>query len=77
MTCTLHLRAQIVIELDAADFVEAAAHQNRLETVLKQLHDAYPHAQLSIRERRDRGARPAVLRPGARVTGRLHRYDDA
>jgi hypothetical protein len=78
MTCTLRLRAEIVIELDATDFVEAASHQNRLEQLLDQLHDVYPRARLSIRERRDRGPRPpASLRPNGRTTGRLHKYDDA
>jgi hypothetical protein len=76
-TCTLRLRAEIVIEVDAADYVEAAAHQNRLEQLMRKLHDAYPHARLSIRERRDRGPKPAMLRPNGRTTGRLHRYDDA
>jgi hypothetical protein len=76
-TCTLRLRAEIVIEVDAADFVEAAQHQSRLETFVEQLHDLYPRARLVIRERRDRGPKPVAVRPSGRTTGRLHAYDDA
>jgi hypothetical protein len=74
---TLHLRAEIVVELEAADFVEAAAHQNRLETLMAQLRDVYPHAKLQIRERRDRGPRPSSPpRPRGHATGRLHHYEE-
>ena len=50
----MRLRAQIVVDIDAADYVEAAAHQGALERHLKQIQQIYPNASLSMRERRER-----------------------
>lgn len=50
----MRLRAQIVIDLAADDFVQAADHQNRLAQFLGDLKQNYPNAELTIRERRER-----------------------
>jgi hypothetical protein len=70
----MRLRAEIVVELEAADFVDAATHQNRLESFISQLSEAYPNVKLTLRERRDRGPKEADLRPSGHASGRLHRY---
>lgn len=54
---------QITVELSARDFVEAADHQRRLESLLAVVRQQYPAAALNVRERRDRarpGGRPAT-----------------
>lgn len=59
----MKIQGQIVVELNARDFVEAADHQRRLEGLLAIVQQQYPAASLSVRERRDRarpGGRPAV-----------------
>jgi hypothetical protein len=70
----IHLRAEIVVEFDAADFLEAASHQSRLAKIVAELKETYPAAKLSIRERRNRGPKEGELRPNARATGNLKRY---
>ena len=50
----MRLRAQIVVDIDAADYVEAAEHQNLLQRYLKDIQDRYPDASLTMRERRER-----------------------
>lgn len=70
----IRLRAEIVIEFDAVDFLEAASHQSRLAEVVANLQRDYPAARLGIRERRDRGPKEVELRPASRATGSLKRY---
>lgn len=50
----MRLRAQIVVDIDAGDYVEAAEHQNTLQRYLKDIQSRYPNASLSMRERRER-----------------------
>ncbi len=50
----MRLRAQITLEFDAADYVDAAEHQRLLEQHLGQINQNYPNARLAIRERRER-----------------------
>jgi hypothetical protein len=70
----IHLRAEIVIEFDAADFVEAASHQGKLAHAVAALRHEYPEAKLSIRERRPRGPKQSELKPTSIVTGSLRAY---
>jgi hypothetical protein len=70
----IRLRAEIVIEFDAADFLEAASHQSRLAQIVAELQKDYPAVKLGIRERRDRGPKAVELRPASRPTGNLRRY---
>ena len=50
----MKLRAQIVVDINAEDYVAAAEHQRSLEELLTRVRAHYPNAQLSIRERRQR-----------------------
>jgi hypothetical protein len=70
----IRLRAEIVIEFDAVDFLEAASHQSRLAKIVSDLKQDYPAAKLGIRERRNRGPKEVELRPAARPSGNLKRY---
>jgi hypothetical protein len=70
----IQLRAEILIEFDAEDFIEAATHQRRLAQAVAQLKADYPSAKLAIKERRDRGAKQAVAPLHAISSGRLKDY---
>lgn len=75
----MRLKATITIDIDAADFVEAAGHQRRIEALLTDMREAYPAAGLDFRERRAsrRGRHEARMpNPVQAVTGRLHAYVD-
>ncbi len=50
----MRLRAQIVVDIDANDYVEAAGHQSMLQGYLEEIQARYPNASLSMRERRER-----------------------
>ncbi len=52
----MKLRAQIVIDIDAVDYAEAAEHQRQLESLLEQVRTRYATAQLQMRDRRERKA---------------------
>jgi hypothetical protein len=58
----LRLRAQITIDIDAQDFVEAADHQRRLEEMVRRIKEEYEHAALLLRERRERADAPRETR---------------
>jgi len=73
---SIPLRAQIIIDIDATDFVSAADHQKRIESLMGTIHAAYDAAVLEIKERRPKNRRRA-LPPGLQgpFTGRLSVYD--
>jgi hypothetical protein len=50
----MRLRAQIVVDIDADDYVEAAAHQSALQRYLEEIQQRYPNATMAMRERRER-----------------------
>jgi hypothetical protein len=52
----MKLRAEIVVDIEAANYLEAAEHQRKLESLLKDVKTRYATAQLQIRERRKRNA---------------------
>ena len=52
----MKLRATIVVDFDAVDYVDAAKHQGFLEQFLQQIIEKYPEAKLAMRERRERNA---------------------
>jgi hypothetical protein len=60
----MKLRANVTIEFDAEDFVEAAKHQRVLEQFLQPIAEQYLDVKLVIRERRER-------LPGNANNGRL------
>lgn len=77
---TLRLRAEITIDLDAADFLEAAEHQRRIEQLIESVRREYNQATFAFRPRRGPRNKKAVSgaqRDGEikHYTGRLHAYD--
>lgn len=52
----MKLKATIVIDIDADDFVDAADHQRRIEAAVAKIHERYPRAWLDFREQRGRAA---------------------
>jgi hypothetical protein len=74
----MRLRAHITIDIDAADFVSAADHQRRVESILDIVKQDYAQAHLELRERRERTEAPANDRPikPGRPTGALNLYED-
>jgi hypothetical protein len=76
----MKVRATITIDIDAADFIEAAEHQRRVETILGEVKKVYGAAVLDFRERRtsrrDRVRVPPPPRPISSKTGRLKTYVD-
>ncbi len=74
----IELRAQITIDLSADDFVAAADHQRRIESLMEGIASLYSGATLQIKERRPftkRRSPPAA--PLRHYTGRLSHYEDA
>ncbi len=70
------LRATITIEVDASDYREAAAHQERLESHLTTLRGDYPDARITVSERRtSQPAGRASPRPLHVRSGRLNAYE--
>ena len=77
---TLRLRAEITIDLDAADFLEAAEHQRRIEELIESVRREYSQATFAFRPRRgprNKKATAPAQRNGdiKHYTGRLHAYD--
>lgn len=74
----MRLRATIVIDIDAADFVEAAEHQQQIEQMLAGVREIYGRAELELRERRvkRRTIAPVITRTVAAPSGRLKTYVD-
>jgi len=50
----MKLRAELVIDILADGYVDAADHQRSIEDFLAPLRVKYPGAKLSIKERRER-----------------------
>jgi hypothetical protein len=74
----ISLRAQITIDLQAADFAEAANHQHQLEELLNRIREVYRGAALEFRERRPRPPRSLPARRALKhYTGAVSRYEDA
>lgn len=75
----MRLRATFIIDLDAADYVDAANHQQKVEAILAEIAQTYPTSRLELRERREARMTPQqasathALRPS---TGNLHAYVD-
>jgi hypothetical protein len=67
----MKLCGQISIELTVDDFVAAADHQRRLESLLATIRATYPEATLAMRERRER--KPLALAPAPGAGGRYDR----
>ena len=74
----MKLRAQIVIEVEAEDFVTAANHERAIQDIFRNVKNEYEIAQLEFREVRGRSAKEgeAGLRKMRRYTGNLNTYAD-
>jgi hypothetical protein len=73
----MRMKAEIALEVDAADFIEAAEHQKKLEVFLKSLKELYPGAELRFWERRERtGSGRATQRPARASARRVNVYND-
>jgi hypothetical protein len=76
----MRLRASITVDIEAADYVEAAAHQRRLQALFDAVAAAYPGAGFEFRERRARlRSHPAeaaseTVTQLKHYTGKLSRY---
>lgn len=57
----LKLRAEILIDIDAADYVQAAARQAELDRAISDLQTVFGTVEVSLRPRRQRVR--AVVRP--------------
>jgi hypothetical protein len=74
----VNLRATIVIDIEAEDYIAAGESQRQLRTWLSDLQAQYRDVTMDVRQRRSvrpkRSSRDpvVVLRP----TGRLNRYED-
>ena len=63
----LRLRAQITIDIEAADFVSAADHQRQVEGSIENIRQTYADTNLVLRERRElAGPREHRPEPGQR-----------
>jgi hypothetical protein len=72
----MRLRAQIVIDIDADDFTEAADHQQRLERLFHAIRTEYVQAQWEFRQRRQRSLRDGAPVDGPHhYTGRMAEYE--
>jgi hypothetical protein len=74
----MKLRAQIMIEVEADDFMAAAGHEQAIQSIFRGLQMQYEGAQLEFREVRSKTAKDAAasLRKMKRYTGNLHSYAD-
>jgi hypothetical protein len=73
----VRLRAQIVIDIEAADFADAAVHQQTVEGLFGQVRNIYDQAHLDFRQRRIRPQRQTVARNGVlHYTGHMNEYED-
>ncbi len=79
----MQIKAEITIDIEAADFIEAAEHQRQVQDLHRAVRSAYPQAALHLRERRERpksnSGKPPAL-PPSRRTGLMREapvYEDA
>lgn len=72
----MKLRAELIIEIEADDFVVAAEHQRRIEGILRAIREEYPSASLVLREKKERSAARKIRpeQPIRNITGKISRY---
>lgn len=72
----MKIRAEIIIELNADDFIAAAEHQRRIQDLHAGVAATYPDAVLHLRERRERKMSRRIFeeRPVFHQTGRVSEY---
>ncbi|MEQ1809863.1 MAG: hypothetical protein ABL889_08055 [Terricaulis sp.] len=73
----MRLRAQILIDIEASDFSDAATHQQRVEQLFELVRHTYDQAQLDFRQRRQRTlSRRASNGALVHYTGRMAEYEE-
>ncbi len=72
----MKLRAQIMIEVEAEDFLAAANHERAIQGIFRNLQNDYSSAQLEFREVRNKTPKEGAVgvRKMRRYTGNLHQY---
>ena len=74
----MKLRAEIVIDIEAADYIAAADHQRSVQALFEGVRSRYGDASLAFRQLRELRARaaakPAVRQPHR--TGSVALYED-
>jgi len=73
---TLKLRIDISIEIEAADFIEAANHQGAMQRYVESMHGDYPQVVMTIKERRGPRLTPVKRPEKLRRSGVLQHYAD-
>jgi hypothetical protein len=71
---SLKLRIDMWVEIEAADFIEAAAHQGALQRHMEALQTDYPQASMTIRERRGPRLTPVKRSEKLRRSGLVQPY---
>jgi hypothetical protein len=68
------LRVEITVPLDVKDYIDAARHQERLESHFARISRRYAEAQFRLIERRGRGLRQWTRSSAAVASGKLNQY---
>jgi hypothetical protein len=71
----MRLRAEIVVDMEAEDYIAAAEHQSRLRALFNDLKAAYSQASLEFRQLRAHAQPAGAARP-QRQPGERRRYLD-
>jgi len=72
----MKISSHISIEITVDDFVEAADHQRKLESMLSFVRESYPEATLIMRGRRKSKAIPLMHRASTGHAGAPSRYGE-
>lgn len=73
----MRLRAQIVIDIDARDFSDAATHEEKVAEIYALVRKEYGQAHLEFRQRRQRPRRIEEQTQHLRhYTGRMADYEE-
>ena len=74
----MKLRAEVVIDLEAEDYIVAAEHQRFVETIFAEVKQRYDAATLSFRQLRERreAAAASPLPRFRHHTGALAAYEE-
>lgn len=72
----MRLRAEITIDIDAEDFIDAAQHQKRVEEIFTKVKTQYEQAQVAFRRRGNRAGGTAPAHRVLHYTGRMCEYEE-
>jgi hypothetical protein len=79
----MHIRAEIIVDSEADDYVGAADFQIRMKSVFQTVRADYPDARLVVKECRPRGRAPRASGDGEKTnvhklyaSGKVNRYEE-